>query len=213
MVQQNDAKAVEDATRSAFAEFAESKTKDAVKTLTTLRGIGPATASLILSVCNLERAPFFSDELFRWAFFDSGKGNGWDRRIKYTAREYTELYDKVQQLLGRLEVSAVDAEKVAYVLGTEGVLGQSAQKDMGKSTKRKADEMDHAIAGKAGSDKAEAKIGNAEFHEEFKQEKKRRRLPDKLPPNDGDVDPVAGTASDHLLEAKSTGRPKRKSRK
>ena len=65
LVQQNEAKQVESTTRKGFAEFSGDKSTDALKTLTTLRGIGPATASLLLSVYDPDNAPFFSDELFR----------------------------------------------------------------------------------------------------------------------------------------------------
>lgn len=117
LVQQNDAKAVEQATRKGFASFKYGDPKAAITNLTKLRGIGPATASLMLSVLRPDKAPFFSDELFRWAFFEPGKGNGWDRPIKYNMKEYQMLYDKARELGERLGVSVVDAEKVAFVLG------------------------------------------------------------------------------------------------
>lgn len=116
-MKQNDAKVVENTTRQAFVQYDQIAAKDALKTLATLRGIGPATASLVLSVYDPNAAPFFSDELFRWALFESGKGKGWDRQIKYTAKEYAELRDRIADLSSRLGVSAVDAEKVAYTLG------------------------------------------------------------------------------------------------
>lgn len=120
-----------------FEQFQEGGPKNAIKTLTELKGIGPATASLMLSVLDPQKAPFFSDELFRWALFKSGRGNGWDRRIKYTAKEYAELYVKVEQLLKRLGVAAVDAEKVAYVLGKQGLATASTKEDLASSRKRK----------------------------------------------------------------------------
>lgn len=166
LVQQNNAKDVEETSRKGFAEFKDGNPKDAIKTLTSLKGIGPATASLMLSVYNPDKAPFFSDELFRWAFFESGRGNGWDRRIKYTAKEYAELYDKVQELISRLNVSAVDTEKVAYVLGKEGpVGGDDAREDLGKSTKRKLEELEGNTAVHVGGEKLTAKAGKEEATE------------------------------------------------
>lgn len=125
-MKQNDAKTIEDASRKGFIQYQESGSKDALKTLSTLRGIGPATASLLLSVYDPDKAPFFSDELFRWAFFESSNGRGWDRRIKYTAKEYAELCEKISELLGRFNVRAVDAEKVAYTIG-KGLLPVDAR--------------------------------------------------------------------------------------
>lgn len=95
----------------------------AVQLLTSLRGIGPATASLLLSVHNPDGVPFFSDELFRWVMWDEKDGGAdkWKRKIKYNLKEYEELVKKVADLVGRLGVRAVDCEKVAWVLGKEGV--------------------------------------------------------------------------------------------
>lgn len=63
--------------------------------------------------------PFFSDELFRWCTWD--EGDGWNTKIKYNVKEYEELCEKVSVLRERLGVRCVDAEKVAWVLGREGV--------------------------------------------------------------------------------------------
>ncbi len=93
--------------------------------MTKLKGIGPATASLLLSTYDPVKVPFFSDELYRYLHFEDAKTKGWDRKIKYTNREYKELFSKLQTLRSRLEkeskqqVSAVDIEKMAYVLGKE----------------------------------------------------------------------------------------------
>jgi len=82
-----------------------------------LKGIGPATAALLLSTSDLEKMPFFSDELFRWALWENKSGAGWDRKIKYSIKEYSELKEKVDGLRERVGKGAVEAEKVAYVLG------------------------------------------------------------------------------------------------
>ena len=120
LVKQNSTDTVQETTRSAFSEPDPMK---AVKTLTALRGIGPATASLLLSVRQPNTVPFFSDELFRWSQWDvvgkKGAGDGWDRKIKYNVGEYKALLESVGVLRERLGVWAVDAEKVAYVLGKE----------------------------------------------------------------------------------------------
>ena len=107
----------EEATSSDFKELAVL----AMKKLTTLRGVGPATASLVLSVQEPDWCPFFSDELYRWSAWgeeeSKGKGQGWKRKIGYTLKEYKELFEKVFEVRTRLEVTAVEVEKVAWVLG------------------------------------------------------------------------------------------------
>jgi hypothetical protein len=120
LVQSNPANAIQEITESAFERLPEAI--PALKCLVSLRGIGPATASLLLSVAAPEAVPFFSDELFRWCMWDEpGNLNAWQRKIKYNIKEYELLLKKVDTLVKRLNVQAVDAEKVAWVLGKEGV--------------------------------------------------------------------------------------------
>jgi hypothetical protein len=97
----------------------ENDVKYSLAVLTKLRGIGPATASLVLSVLRPDEIPFFSDELFRWAMWEDGSGKGWDRGIKYSVKEYFELFNRVAGVRETTdaEVRAVELEKVAYVLG------------------------------------------------------------------------------------------------
>ncbi|ODA76113.1 hypothetical protein RJ55_08396 [Drechmeria coniospora] len=83
----------------------------AITTLAKLRGIGPATASLLLSVHDPERVIFFSDEAFYWLCSDGSKAS-----IKYNAHEYSALCDRAATLVRRLRVSAMDIERVAYVI-------------------------------------------------------------------------------------------------
>ena len=116
-------------TRSAFAtQAATHDSVGAIKKLSTLKGIGPAGASLLLSVCDPVNVPFFSDECFRWMMHEgSAKGRGWDRKIKYDVREYAALLDKVALVQMRLQndggrqISARDIERVAFVIGKNAV--------------------------------------------------------------------------------------------
>ena len=155
LVNQNDEETISKVTANAFETFSKdpkSNVKPALTELNKLKGIGPATASLLLSVYDPDQAPFFSDELFRWAFWDSGKGKGWDRPIKYTPKEYLELFQQVQELRERLEVKAVEAEKVAYVLGKRSSGIVKASKDESQPAaekpepKRKAAPADEAVS-------------------------------------------------------------------
>ena len=69
------------------------------------------------------KIPFFSDELYRYLLWEEAKSKGWDRKINYTIKEYKILFERVASLRERLEkesgkeVSAIDIEKAAYVLG------------------------------------------------------------------------------------------------
>ena len=90
--------------------------------LSKLKGIGPATASLLLSCYDPVNVPFFSDELYRYLHWEETRAKGWDRKIGYTMKEYKTLYDRLQPLRERLqkeggqEVKAVDVEKMAYAM-------------------------------------------------------------------------------------------------
>ncbi|KAF2642372.1 hypothetical protein P280DRAFT_488714 [Massarina eburnea CBS 473.64] len=133
MVTSNPATLIESTTRQAFAILSSPSSTSttpstnaltALKTLTTaLKGIGPATASLILSIASPARVPFFSDELWRWVMWDEASQHGWRRPITYSAKVYGELFARVSRIVEDAggEVQAVELEKVAWVLGRKGV--------------------------------------------------------------------------------------------
>lgn len=120
LIAQNSEEAVESTTKSAFALYKSEAANytASLKKLEELKGVGPATASLLLSILDGDNAPFFSDELFRWVCWDEARG-GWKRKIKYDKKEYSMLWEGVKALRNRLGegVSAVDLEKCAYVCG------------------------------------------------------------------------------------------------
>lgn len=116
LVQQNSEEFVDETTT---AGFSANSLSDSLNILTKLKGIGPATAALLLSTSDPEALPFFSDELFRWAFWEDKSGSRWDRKIKYSLKEYKELVAKTDEMRKRISRSAIDIEKVAYVLGKE----------------------------------------------------------------------------------------------
>jgi len=124
----------------------------ALKVLTDLKGIGPATASLLLSAYAPDIVPFFSDEVFRWVMWDEpGKPGGWKRVIKYNAKEFEEVLRRVGEMRERLGLKAVEVEKVAYVLGKEGVeLGKGEDEQEEAKTNvvdgRKVDRKDEGKA-------------------------------------------------------------------
>jgi hypothetical protein len=76
-----------------------------------LKGVGPATASLILAIHDPENIIFFSDEVYRWLVAGGDKISP-----KYTAKEFEEIHAKVKELQTKLKVSPIDIEKVAFVI-------------------------------------------------------------------------------------------------
>jgi hypothetical protein len=174
LVQRNADSVVQDLTRDAFKSFSSGsksadEAKQTVNTLSKLQGIGPATASLLLSVFDPDAVPFFSDELFRWCFFEDGKGKGWDREIKYNVKEYVELYSRVQELRDRVkksserDVSAVELEKVAYVVGkTATSVGLTANSKKRKTEAENTDlDSEAAVATGGNKNDGTKKSGNA----------------------------------------------------
>ncbi|KAI0837602.1 DUF1479-domain-containing protein [Hypoxylon sp. FL0890] len=116
LVSENDEALVEDIIQEAVKGYrANSDAPKALNIIAKLRGIGPATGSLLLSVHEPKDVIFFSDEAFYWLCC-----NGQKSSIKYNAKEYEELSTAAKALVERLGVDAVDIEKVAYVLMKEG---------------------------------------------------------------------------------------------
>lgn len=202
LVKQNPADLVKSTTQEAFASFAESKdAMTALKILTRLRGIGPATASLLLSVYQPDTVPFFSDELFRWTHWDGTGKTGWGRSIKYNVTEYKEILAIVEQLRKRLDVAAVDVEKVAYVLGKEGVdvevnegNGEEVEDDIvGKKIKEntekesKISEAAAEAASNMDSEKTKEDFLNGSFKERDKRQKAANKKTEERDEEDGAV--------------------------
>ncbi|CAO1602416.1 hypothetical protein XANCAGTX0491_006028 [Xanthoria calcicola] len=161
LVASNPVDDVRKTTASAFSLMSEDPNPSkAISTISKLKGIGPATASLLLSCYDPNKIPFFSDELFRWlhwqtdvngnskkrkskAMEDDGNAN---RKINYTAKEYASIFEKATTLRERLSkesgetIKAVDIEKAAYKII------KSAQEE--KSTHALDDESDDAVEAK-----------------------------------------------------------------
>lgn len=91
--------------------WADGDVAKATQALCALRGVGPATASLLLAVSHPERVVFFSDEAFFWLC-----AGGRPVPLRYSAAEYAALSRAAVQVADRLSVPVVDVEKVAYVL-------------------------------------------------------------------------------------------------
>ena len=124
---------------------------------------------MLLSVFKPDAVAFFSDELFRWVHWEEGKGKGWDRKIGYTMKEYQSLCKEVEQVRARLDVPAVEMEKVAWVLGREGA--DLAGTEPGKAEKKVSADEDKEEEEKEGK-KAQAQKpakGSKRKAEESKQ--------------------------------------------
>jgi NACalpha-BTF3-like transcription factor len=112
LVSSNDSESTRETIQSALEDYrGKADVPSAIAALVKLRGIGPATASLLMTVHDPENVIFFSDEAFYWLCC-SGKKSP----IKYNAKEYQMLRSEADDLMQRLGVSATDVEKVAYVI-------------------------------------------------------------------------------------------------
>ncbi|KAH5165776.1 hypothetical protein HBI73_034400 [Parastagonospora nodorum] len=172
LVQSNPADVVQETTTSAF-KMIPKQPLPALKILTNLKGIGPATASLLLSVAAPDVVPFFSDELFRWCMWDeSGSPSGWQRKIKYNVKEYEMLLEKVNVLIERLGVRAVDVERVAWVLGKESVDIDAGSDGVGEE-KSEQDEAEEEKVTEEKTVKKEVKKGT------------KRKASEAKPPTEG----------------------------
>ncbi|CAG8933937.1 unnamed protein product [Penicillium salamii] len=125
-----------------------------------LRGVGPATASLILSIGtgfgdSENQVPFYSDDVYLWLVLndlpesaDQEEKSSIHRKpsgeliAKYNVNEYRDLWNAVQQLRARLNaevgdlapVSLFDIEKVAYVIRNIALSGFIARDPEVEST-------------------------------------------------------------------------------
>ncbi|KAK4181071.1 hypothetical protein QBC36DRAFT_138126 [Triangularia setosa] len=113
LVSSNEPKTLEETVQKAVVQYQKAREhwSRAIDILTQLKGIGPATASLLLAVHAPDNIIFFADEAFYWLEYKGSKGP-----IKYNKNEYYQLTLKAQALGKRLGVNAVDVEKVAFVI-------------------------------------------------------------------------------------------------
>lgn len=116
LAESNTEDEIKTVTQAAFETYKQDKFEvtKAINKLTTLKGIGPATASLLLSVHDAAGVVFFGDEVFQWICCDGKKA-----AIKYNMKEYADLVSKSRKLITRLGVDARDVEKVGFVLMKE----------------------------------------------------------------------------------------------
>lgn len=112
LVSSNDPDFVKDTVQEAQSSYnKKSDVAAALGILTKLKGIGPATASLLLAVLDPDQVIFFADEAFYWLCCEGKKES-----IKYNAKEYKDLTERARSICKRLKVKAVEVEKVAFVV-------------------------------------------------------------------------------------------------
>ncbi|RMZ75056.1 hypothetical protein DV738_g5658, partial [Chaetothyriales sp. CBS 135597] len=97
----------------------------AIEAFCQLKGIGPATGSLVGSVYAPDQVPFFADESYAWLV------EGGQLKLKYDKKEYLALFNAVADLRGRLggaELGCVDIEKAAFVAMHLDLLGDDKER-------------------------------------------------------------------------------------
>ena len=137
LIASNSEETIRENTKKAFATYEADRNDHAkpMKVLCELKGIGPATASLLLSCYDPVNVPFFSDELYRYSLWGEAKHHGWDRKINYNPKAYRELSEEFEVFRDGFKkkgktIRAVDLEKVAYVIAKEAKQEKAAsQKD------------------------------------------------------------------------------------
>lgn len=112
LVSSNDPDLVQSTVQDAIKQYRDkSDVSGALAILTKLKGIGPATASLLLAVHDPDHVIFFADEAFYWLC-----GDGKKVPLKYNVKEYNSLCEASRKLSQRLGAKAIDIERVAFVL-------------------------------------------------------------------------------------------------
>ena len=121
-----------------------------------LKGVGPATASLVLSVMKPAIVPFFSDELYIWthqvlsersetdvvtADKEAKKTRIATTKLQYSRKEYATLYENVCRILTELNaasikddglrLTAIELEKAAYVFVREQGIAETKSSSSG----------------------------------------------------------------------------------
>lgn len=202
--QSNSPSSIKTTTTSAFQTYSDTQdASSALKTLSTLPGIGPATASLLLSIHSPSNIPFFSDECFLWLCRSGAKST-----IKYNAKEYGELLTAAAEVMERLGVQAVDVEKVAFALMryncSEPIV--AAENDTASTTRQEKETASEAAPLKHTAEDLQsgaAKISRQESTEDQKPEKTRV----------GEVEEVRADDANRLKRAASnagTGTPRKR---
>ncbi|KAI0170411.1 kinase-like domain-containing protein [Pestalotiopsis sp. NC0098] len=135
LIQMNEDTNVENITEEALKKYSATNPLDAIKILKKLTGVGRSRASLILSAARPKTMPFISWQLGQWTCWDPQVGwtedPNWGRN-KNDATHISAVMDTVNEVIRGLmttdgpdaavEITAVDVEKVAFVLQRESAI-------------------------------------------------------------------------------------------
>jgi len=114
LVASNSDEKIAAATKDAFTHYAQHPSDITIvlkKLSEPLKGIGPSTASLLLSIHDPANVVFFSDELYRWLCADGKKASP-----KYTTKEFEELFSKAKAFMSKIKCTPIELEKAAFVI-------------------------------------------------------------------------------------------------
>ena len=175
-----------------------------------LRGVGPATATAILSVggaVGTREVPFFGDEAFAWLVGgDAGDGKPTKLKMKYDRREYRDFYERVDAIRARLGVDAAEVERVGFVLGRGGAsLGQV---EVGDGVRAGGEEAKEERERKAGS--GEATEADAKLRVKISPPAGKRRREERIGMNDGSEGREADEGKSTADEVSGLRRSKRR---
>lgn len=186
LVASNTDEKVATATKDAFSYYATAPNdiKGVLEKLAApLKGVGPATASLLLAVHDPAMVIFFSDELYRWLLYDGKKATP-----KYTAKEFESMYSKANDFMDRLNCTPIELEKVAFVIIKESEsVKEAAEKYVPTGKPR----------GRPSESETEIKAESAE--------PKKRGRPAKV--KEDSSSPVAKPSAASIPATKKPGRP------
>lgn len=135
MIQKNNEAEVQEHTRKATTLIKDiRRDQDAMATITAienalkqvcnLKGVGPATGTLVLSIVQPKIVPFFEDELYFWLH------PGHLGKLKYDKAEYRSLLTKALDIILNKNVEAHALEKTAYVLMHADKLNDAAKEHL-----------------------------------------------------------------------------------
>lgn len=135
-----------------------------------LRGVGPATASLLLSMYAPHQIPFFSRSFYRWAMWSHISG-GWKATIKYSKKEYIRFCDQAKDIASHLNgCSMLEIEKAAYTME------RLEENESGEGQKKaKPGTPGRASNPKTNGKRKQASVNIANTANEHQERRKRRK--------------------------------------
>mmetsp|Transcript_28165 Transcript_28165/g.81426 ORF Transcript_28165/g.81426 Transcript_28165/m.81426 type:complete len:295 (+) Transcript_28165:80-964(+) len=158
---------VDECSREAFAESKEGNRREAIDALCALNGVGPATASAILSLHRGDIFAFMDDEVVE-ALYEGKRG--------YTFKIYNEMNSRCAELAQELG-DEWSTRRVGRALWTAARLCASGEEDLTVASSKEEDVDDKKVVAKTSArKKAEGKARAATDDNEDTPASKRRGL-------------------------------------